>query len=70
MDFRYIAWGLKYIKAVLFAIKLRFCLLCLEYILFTPPPMKALRRDLKRVENSTFRQGIEWARTVKAKYFF
>lgn len=70
MDFRYIAWGLKYIGAALFATKLRFCLFCLEYILFTPPPMKALRKDLKRVENSTFQQGIEWARTVKEKYFF
>lgn len=61
--------GLKSIKQHVFATKLRFCLFCLEYILFIQPPMKELHRDLKKVEGYGIPYINEWANKVYQKYF-
>ena len=65
--------GLRVWKRILmqhvFASKLRFCLFCLEYILFTPPPKKELERDLKKVANSQPLYLRRWAMQKYSKYF-
>ena len=52
-----------------FASKLRFCLFCLEYILFIPPPRKELARDLKKVANYPQQRHRNWAMRKFNKYF-
>ena len=52
-----------------FAAKLRFCLFCLEYILFIPPPRKELERDLRRVANYPQQKHRHWAMRQYNKYF-
>lgn len=52
-----------------FAAKLRFCLFCLEYILFIPPPKRELERDLRRVANYPQQKHRHWAMRQYNKYF-
>ncbi len=52
-----------------FASKLRFCLFCLEYILFIPPPRRELARDLKKVANYRTPRHRNWAMRKFNKYF-
>jgi len=52
-----------------FAAKLRFCLFCLEYILFIPPPKKELEKDLKKVANYQPLYLRKWAIKQYSKYF-
>jgi len=52
-----------------FATKLRFCLFCLEYILFIQPPMKELERDLRKVESSEAHYLQKWAHKTYRRYF-
>ena len=65
--------GLRIWKQILmqhvFASKLRFCLFCLEYILFTPPPKRELARDLREVANYPQQRHRNWAIRKFNKYF-
>ena len=56
------------LKQHVFASKLRFCLFCLEYILFIPPPRRELARDLKKVANYQTQSQREWAMKKFNKY--
>lgn len=53
----------------MFATKLRLCLFCLEYILFIPPPLRALDRDLKKVENFRATHLQNWALKTRKRIF-
>lgn len=65
--------GFKVLKIALmqhvFAAKLRFCLFCLEYILFIPPPKKELERDLRKVANYPQQKHRHWAMRQYNRYF-
>lgn len=60
---------LKVLHQHVFAAKLRFCLFCLEYILFIPPPMRELQRDLTKVESYGMPYVSKWVKKVSQKYF-
>jgi len=57
------------IRSYLFAMKVRFCLFCLEHILFVDPPLKELKRDLLKVEKSSNNNIRRWALRTYQRYF-
>lgn len=69
MCYRYLTLSLKKAGNIFFALKLRFCLFCLEHILFIKPPLNELKKDLQTVKESNWKGGKNWATKTYRRYF-